>query len=125
MINLDETLYIHKTLIEEFGGRLGIRNQQALNHAISRPYTTFGKEDLYPSPQEKAATAIESIIMNHPFKDGNKRTGYAIMVLILMDYGYDINCSDKEKYQFLIDVAAGKLDLEEIKSWIENFLVEL
>ena len=82
MIELKEVEKIHDILIEKFGGAKGIRDSGALESAISRPYQTFDGQDLYPDPVDKAAAIFESIISNHPFVDGNKRTAYVLMLLI-------------------------------------------
>ncbi len=81
MILLTGTEEIHKVLIDTFGGSHGIRDLHLLNSALSRPFQTFDSADLYPDTIHKAAALIESILINHPFIDGNKRTGYVIMRL--------------------------------------------
>ena len=72
MILLEEVLLLHEFSIKDFGGASGIRNIGLLESAIARPFQTFGGEDLYPSPFDKAAAIGESLIENHPFIDGNK-----------------------------------------------------
>ena len=84
MIKLKEALIIHELAIEKFGGIEGIRDMNLLESAIQRPYATFDGQDLYPYPIDKAAAIIESIVKNHPFSDGNKRTGYILMRLTLL-----------------------------------------
>lgn len=93
MMSLEEVLRIHEVLIHEFGGSLGIRDLGALESAIFRPHATFGGIDLYDTPAKKAAAILESIVKNHPFIDGNKRTGYVLMRLLIMDNGLDIDAS--------------------------------
>ena len=106
MISKKDALNIHNILIEQFGGGQGIRDEAALESALARPYSTFDSQELYPSPEEKAAAIIESILINHPFIDGNKRTGYVLMRLILMNFGKDISAMEEEKYESVIGVAA-------------------
>ena len=84
MITVKEVEQIHDLLIDEFGGAKGIRDFGALDAALKRPYATFDKVELYPTSIEKAAAIIESILVNHPFVDGNKRTGYVLMRLMIM-----------------------------------------
>lgn len=110
MIELRDVLSIHKILIDQFGGSLGIRDQGALESALARPFGTFDQVSFYPSPEEKSAALIESVIMNHPFIDGNKRIGYVLMRLTLLNSGVDILASEAEKYHFVMDIAAGKLE---------------
>lgn len=85
-----------------------------------RPFHTFDLKDLYSSPIEKAAALIESIIVNHPFIDGNKRFCYVAMRLLLMDAGFDINAQEDEKYNFVLSIAKGILKFPEICNWIRK-----
>lgn len=118
MISVEEVEHIHNLLIEEFGGGKGIRNLGALEAAINRPFVTFDQQDLYPGAVDKAAAIIESILINHPFIDGNKRTGYVLMRLFLLQSGQDIEAGQEEKYNFVILIATGKMTFEGIKKWI-------
>jgi len=117
MLKISDVLAIHERLLKEFGGASGLRDNDLLESAISRPYQTFDSEELYPTIEEKASAIIESIVTNHPFIDGNKRTGYTMFRLLLLSEGKDIDCSQKEKYEFVISVAERKLDYEEILRW--------
>jgi death-on-curing protein len=74
MIDIKIAIYIHDNLIDKFGGSKGIRDEGALEAALNRPYATFDGLDLYQTPIDKAAALFESVIINHPFVDGNKRT---------------------------------------------------
>lgn len=123
MITLEEVLLIHKLAIEKFGGSSGIREDSLLDAAVNRPYATFGQQELYPTPIDKAAAIIESFVKNHPFTDGNKRIGYILMRLMLLKNDMDIKATENEKYNFVIAVAESKLDFEEIKSWIEKHII--
>jgi len=76
MINLRLAGNIHNILIEKFGGSKGIRDAGALESALARPYATFDQLELYPAAVDKAVAIFESIIISHPFIDGNKRTAY-------------------------------------------------
>ena len=105
MISLNDVLNIHDILIDKFGGTKGVRDQGALESAINRPYATFGELDLYPSQIEKAAAIFESVLINHPFLDGNKRTAYVLMKLILLEDGLAIYADQDEKYQMVISQA--------------------
>jgi death-on-curing protein len=120
MIDLNEVLNIHQILIENFGGSSGVRDLNALKSALNRPFATFDKKDLYPSPIDKAAALIESIVINHPFVDGNKRIGYVLMRLLLLKLKVDIKASQNEKYTFVIQIASGEIKTEEITSWLRE-----
>ena len=120
MIELKDVLTIHKILIDQFGGSSGVRDLEALESALARPFGTFDNLEFYPSPEEKSAAIIESIVKNHPFVDGNKRVGYVLMRLFLLEEKIDIEATEEEKYQFVIGIASGKLDFESILNWIKN-----
>ena len=81
---------------------------------LGRPFQSFGGEDLYPSVFEKAAAIGESIIMNHPFIDGNKRTGYVLMETLLRIEGLKITATDDLLYAFVIDISTGNARFEQI-----------
>src|SRR6476620_3058720 len=95
MISLSEVEQIHKILIDQFGGSHGIRDNGTLSSAISRPFSTFDGKELYTTAIQKASALIESILINHPFVDGNKRTGYVLMRILLIEYGLDITAIKK------------------------------
>ena len=71
MISTKQVLQIHSALIKKFGGSEGISEAGSLDSALAKPFQTFDALDLYPTAFEKAAAISESIIINHPFVDGN------------------------------------------------------
>jgi death-on-curing protein len=124
MIELKDTLAIHNILIDKFGGSRGIRDSGALESALNRPLATFDNQELYPAPADKAAAILESILINHPFVDGNKRTAYVLMKLILFDEGLDVTASQEEKYEMVIAASTGEMRFQDIKEWIQARLRE-
>lgn len=122
MIDLAITEKIHNILIDEFGGSKGIRDKGALLAALARPHATFDQQDLYTTPIEKAAAIFESLIINHPFMDGNKRIAYVLMRLTLLESNLDISATQNEKYNMAIAASKGDLRLEEIKLWLERHI---
>ncbi len=78
-LTAEQVLFLHARLIEETGGSHGIRDVGLLQSAVARPRATFEGEDLYPDVCSKAAALMHSLINNHPFVDGNKRTGTAAL----------------------------------------------
>lgn len=120
MIQISEVLRIHEKLISEYGGAQGIRDENLLVSSISRPYSGFGDEDFYPTAEEKAAAVFESIVKNHPFIDGNKRTGYFLLRAMLLSGNKDLTANEDQKYDFVIQVASGNLDFAAILDWIKS-----
>ena len=118
MISFEEAIQIHELLIQKFGGSAGLRDPEALKSALTRPYQTFEEQDLYPTQEEKSAAVLESIISNHPFLDGNKRLGFVLMKLILLEAGLSIKASHDDVYNFIIEVAKGGHDINSITNWI-------
>ena len=93
-ITVRVVIRLHERIIEQTGGSLGIRNKDGLESALAQPYMTFGGEPLYPTLAEKASALGFSLIMNHPFVDGNKRVGFIVMALFLKRNGYEIGGRD-------------------------------
>ena len=120
MIYKQEVLLYHQLSIEKYGGAIGIRDEGMLSSAIERPFASFGGEDLYKTPFEKAAAILESIIKNHPFVDGNKRTGFISCAALLLREGYELIASENIAYDFVIKVASSHLEFEEIVTFIET-----
>lgn len=120
MIDYQEVLEIHQVLIRQFGGSQGVRDENSLKSALERPFSGFGQTEFYPKPEEKAGAILESIVKNHPFIDGNKRTGYVLMRLVMMNFGKDIRATQDEKYDFVMAIASGQLDFQEVVTWIKQ-----
>ena len=118
MISVKEAEEIHKILINTFGGSHGLRDLSSLESALARPFQSFENQELYPSVILKAAALLESILINHPFIDGNKRLGYTLMRLFLLSNGLDIKASQDDKYEFIISVASGEKDFDSITEWL-------
>ena len=123
MISLDLAEKFHARSIEEFGGAQGLRDQGALEAALARPYQTFGGEDLYPSPVAKAAALMESVIIRHPWLDGNKRTGLGLALLLLRKEGFRIEATQDELYELTIRGAEGRSSADEIGEWMQGRVV--
>ena len=120
MITIKIILRLHDLSIITYGGSQGIRDQGLMESAIARPYQTFDGEDLYPTVFEKASALAESIIINHPFIDGNKRTGLLAMLVILEIGNFKITASNDDTYNFTIQISTGEMKFEEILFWLKN-----
>ncbi len=120
MISKIVVLQIHTSLIEVYGGANGIRDLTVLESAINRPFATFDGVDLYPTVPHKAAAIFQSILINHPFLDGNKRTAFAMLTYILRYEGLKLNIGDFEIYDFIISCSKGEKEFDAILIWIQN-----
>jgi len=95
----------------------------ALESALAQPRTTFGGVELYPTIIEKASALGFSLIKNHPFVDGNKRTGHAAMETYLILNGFEIDASVDEQQKVILQVASGKFEREVFTLWLRSHIV--
>ena len=100
-----DALFFHKQLIERYGGAPGLRDAGALESALHRPQTGY-----YDTLVHEAAALLESLVQNHPFVDGNKRTGFVVGILFLELNGYRFTASQAGAAKAVLELAAGKLD---------------
>ncbi|MDX2211675.1 MAG: type II toxin-antitoxin system death-on-curing family toxin [Oculatellaceae cyanobacterium bins.114] len=119
-LTLLEVLELHRLIMEQSGGEAGLRDLGLLESAIAQPRMTFDGEDLYPTIIDKAAALGFSIILNHSFKDGNKRVGHAAMEKFLILNGMEIAASVDEQEQIILAVASGQLGREAFVEWLQN-----
>jgi death-on-curing protein len=119
-LTLIEILELHRRILEQSGGTFGIRDMGLLESAIAQPRMTFDGEDLYPNLLEKAAVLGFSIIMNHPFIDGNKRTGHAATEVFLVLNGLEINTFVDEQERVVLAIASGELGREAFVEWLRQ-----
>ena len=113
-LDIAEVLAIHDSQMKLFGGEYGIRDFALLESAVAMPQSGFGKEYLHEDNYERAAAYLFHIVQNHPFLDGNKRTGAAAALVFLAINGILIH-SDQSKFeQMVVEVATGKLRKSEI-----------
>ncbi len=102
------------------GGAAGLRDKGALDSALAQPSMSFGGQDLYPTLIDKAAALGFSLISNHPFIDGNKRIGHAVMVIFLKLNGMDIEAPMDEQERLILSVAAGETGRDAFKCMAER-----
>ena len=113
-------IQIHFEIVEETGGSQGLRDLGLLESAVLRPQATFGGKDLYPSIILKAAALVHSLLLNHVFIDGNKRTATIAMIEFLTLNGKDFKATNREVVDFALWVENKKPSIEEIASWIKK-----
>ena len=115
-----QILYLYQQIMERSGGSAGLRDRGLLESAVYRPQASFGGEELYPDLFSKSAALGHSIIKNHPFVDGNKRTGFEGMRLMLRLNGYDLQASLNAKFNFALAIADGRLKEQAIADWLKK-----
>lgn len=123
-LTLSEVLELYRRIIEQSGGTMGIRDLGLLESALAQPRMTFGGTDLYPTLVEKAASLGFSLINNHPFVDGNKRTGHAAMEVFLILNGYEIQAPVTEQERIVLQTASGELARDGFAEWLRAHVVE-
>jgi death-on-curing protein len=116
----EQILFLHARLVAETGGSHGVRDVNMLLSAVSRPQASYDDQDLYPDRFHKAAALVDSMIDNHPFMDGNKRTGIAPAALFLQANGYRLDVANIELEKFTLDVAQALCPVEEIAAWFQD-----
>ncbi|HWC95673.1 MAG TPA: type II toxin-antitoxin system death-on-curing family toxin [Candidatus Sulfopaludibacter sp.] len=106
-LSLDEVLEIHAEQIQLYGGAAGVRDQGGLESAVATPVATFGGEFLHPSIPAMAAAYLFHICQNHPFLDGNKRTGANAAITFLLINDWEPGFCEDELVDLVLSVASG------------------
>jgi death-on-curing protein len=120
-LSLEEVISIHQRLVDRFGGIAGIRDTGLLESALYRPQTGY-----YADLAEMAGALFESLLMNHPFVDGNKRVAFFATDVFLRLNGWKLHVGADEAHRFLIDLLEkGECDLERLTPWIRRSLEQL
>ena len=119
-LSISEVLELHDRIMSSSGGSCGLRDLNALESAVNQPRQTFDQKDLYPDIISKAAVLCFSLVMNHPFVDGNKRAGHAAMETFLILNGYEIIASVDEQERVMLELAAGKMSRINFTEWLNN-----
>lgn len=113
-------IQIHFELVEATGGLQGLRDIGLLESAVLRPQASFGGKDLYPTLILKAAALVHSLLLNHVFADGNKRTATVSMIEFLILNGKKFKATNREIVNFAIWGENKKPTIEEIADWIKK-----
>jgi death-on-curing protein len=119
-LTLPEILDLHRRVIEQSGGGDGVRDLGGVESAVAQPQMTFGGDELYPTIESKATALCFSLVMNHPFVDGNKRIGHAAMETFLVMNGFEIAAAVDDAEKIILTLAAGELTREELLEWVTS-----
>lgn len=119
-LSVEEVIAMHDAFLQKFGGLPGIRDINLLMSAVEIPKSRMFGQDLYPTIYNKASAYLYHIVCNHPFNDGNKRTGFGAALLFLKANSIPIKF-DKKKYENLVvEVSKAKVTKEEIAHFLEH-----
>ena len=113
-----QVLEIHADLISATGGTDGLRDMGLLESALNSPFQTFDEIDMYPTLQQKAARLAFSIVKNHPFLDGNKRSGIHVMLVFLAINGILPDHRQEELIEIGLKLADGSIDDIFLFQWL-------
>jgi death-on-curing protein len=119
-LSIDQVDELHAIQLRHYGGSPGLRDRGALESAVARPAMTFGGEDLYSDLASKAGALMHSLVMNHPYVDGNKRVGAHAAVLFLLTNGQRLDAPPKELEEITLTTARGEIDAEALAIWFRQ-----
>ena len=119
-LDIDRVLRTHRSLIEHYGGQEGVRDVGLLHSAIAMPQASFGREFLHKDLFEMAAAYLYHIVQNHPFLDGNKRTGAAAAIIFLAMNGIELDADEDGLVDITLDVAKGEAGKQQIAEFFRK-----
>lgn len=119
-LTVKDILLLHELQIEKFGGSHGLRDLGLLESAVARPESSFDGVDLYPDIFLKGAALVQSLLMNHQFVDGNKRTAMFSVMTFLELNGYKFVAKQKDIVETALWIENKKPTIEEISKWLEK-----
>ncbi|HVT61507.1 MAG TPA: type II toxin-antitoxin system death-on-curing family toxin [Thermoanaerobaculia bacterium] len=119
-LSVEQIVELHAFQIERHGGAAGCRDRGVLESAVARPQATFGGEDLYPDLAAKAAALAHSLVLNHPFVDGNRRVGAHAALVFLRANSITLDLSPAELTELILAIARGEVEAAALAIWIRQ-----
>jgi death-on-curing family protein len=123
-LTINEVMEIHDEQIQLYGGESGVRDATLLDSALASPKAGAAGEYFHATVFEMAAAYLYHVVQNHPFVDGNKRTGLACAYLFLSINGYELECDSDELADMVFEVAKGSLDKAGITKFICQYSIK-
>ena len=118
-VSVDEAIFIHGVLLERHGGSPGLRDAGALESALVRPQLGY-----YDDLVAEAAALLESLAINHPFVDGNKRVAFGVVDVFLRINGHRVGCTADDAYVFMIDLfETNRFRFDQLEPWLRSVVV--
>jgi len=124
-LTVKQILLIHSMIIDETSGSHGVRDTHVILSVVESPKQAFSGKELYETIFEKAAVYARDIIMNHPFVDGNKRTGMTAASVFLENNGYKLSAQKGEIANFGLRMVEERLEIKTIAKWFEGNSIKL
>lgn len=122
-LNKEQIVLLHNMIYERYGGDVGVLNEDMLDSALQTPFQTFGGEELIPDTKEKIVRLAYGLIKNHSFRDGNKRIGALVLLILLELNGYHVTATNTEFADIIMGVAASEKDEDDLLNWVEEHLI--
>lgn len=119
-VDVKEAYLIHQLIITRVGSKAGVRDFTLLHFAVERPKATYTGKDLYPTIFLKAAALMQSLCLNHPFTNGNKRASWATTHRFLEKNNYHLKADKQEAVEFMLRIDNEKPPIEQISSWLRH-----
>jgi len=120
-LTANEVIVIHEYLISEFGGSSGLRDLGSLESAVARPSTGY-----YDNIYEESAALMESLAINHPFIDGNKRIAFFVTDVFLRLNGYFIDCDSKSAHNYFMELfESNNFRFKNLLPWLRKHIKPL
>lgn len=124
------TVYLSADEVRDFNSRLtgtlnALRDFGLLDGAVMRPQASAFGQDAFPTLHEKAAALLHSLVRNHPFMDGNKRTAWVAVATFYLLNGYQVARADQgDIVSLVVDAAEGQVDVATIAATLKSWVVE-
>ena len=116
----EQIIMLHEAIYERYGGSCGVLNEGMLDSALQAPFQTFGGEELFPDTKDKIMRLAYGLIKNHSFRDGNKRIGALVLLVLLELNGWHVDATNEEFADIIMGIAASEKDEEDLKQWVES-----
>lgn len=118
----EQIIMLHEAIYERYGGSCGVLNEGMLDSALQAPFQTFGGEELFPDTKDKILRLAYGLIKNHSFRDGNKRIGALVLLVLLELNGWHMNATNEEFADIIMGIAASEKDDEDLKKWVDSHI---
>lgn len=120
-VDVPDLVWLNTAVVLQTGGSAGVRDAGSLEAVVARPYAGYGGQELFPTPFDKAAALMESVVQRHPFVDGNKRTGLLAGAALLHLAGYEFEAPRTEMVEVPVALAEHRITAAELSRWFERY----